>query len=1185
MAQYNQGELLGVVGYDEVYRESPNKPELESLLKGIPRIWAVRLVSNIQNKLVGIPFYNPHFDGKSNLQIDAPRFFLGPENQFEMRKVVEGYKMYLREKEINGQQPMLYSAASETPLFLLRAIMAMPESKTVIDMATLERNLFKAFLLANDATISRDHGDNPYNSKEEKELYLSTMMMSRFAYNDITGIQSELRTQLINQTVRCITLFEFLTQKEELKDIYFDFLTDYNILSWERYLCTYWSVVAKIGFNTGIIDFKRVLDMDHLLEESVIDRDSTDIHLNISIDDNIDYVAFRRKPFLKLGPRVYAIIDVGFVIDRIYNALFFELNNFWNKRHPENPDEFNRIFTTEYSEEFMLANTMKEVAEKYGWLALTDAECGEIVPSKRLSSPPDFYIRKGKDIILFEGKDVKIKKEIKADGTISDLLKTAERNFVGYYDDNGKYRLKGVGQLVRNAKRIQDGAFLWDTEAMRDCTIYLVLVLSDPRQVAAGWKNYLNRRMYEECRRVGVDESRIKPLILVDLGTLYIYKENFLKESLFGYMNRYLDETKYDENVLYDGDIMLNVMNQTMSFSAYMNGEKCLAGEMLQKKFLNAIRPTALEINDCLVTKTLVYRDLFDEDSLPSESYLVGIDKKWLIEGILHFISIDSFDSFSMRADKHLMMMFQNYLGEKDIRQLFVKVRYQERMFPNTYPTLINHQALYRLLRKVLLLPNDEGHKDCYDSYLGLLKALLAENEAEMAIERNKLTKLVLEGEQRDALIIMQQDLLNVNMFGTNINELEKTQILKFLVLCRFGKDFNLKIGKAINDIIKRNGFNNINSYILVAQMPFSIYHEPDHFCEGVLKLEKEDFLKNNAIRLWEKLMKYIADKCLDINEPEALSTKLSDAEFIDHKCFKVYPVLKISEDKYLVISQYYYALMLYEGFWWRLKDEMVPSIMSFEEFRNILSKDFFEKYLFCNAVRMMVKDKRINVLTDCAYPDCQSGADMLIATKKDIYFFEFKDMKVRGDIASGNDMDELMTYLDKRLNYKKSGSKEGNKGIPQLVTFMEDFFENKVPSEKRDYRKAKKKLHPILVINDRVFTVRGINHIMQEKFINRIRESDILKSHVNEIESILVMDYDVLLLTIIWCYHDFAEFQRILNGYMTVLKKAKTPIEVCNSFRAYVMALFEKEMKNPVKKRKFENGYKKVVNYLLKGN
>jgi steroid 5-alpha reductase family enzyme len=62
MAIYNQGKLAGIVGYKQLY---PNGAmhTFNELLTGLPRIWAIRLVSNMQNKLVGKPFYNPRFQG------------------------------------------------------------------------------------------------------------------------------------------------------------------------------------------------------------------------------------------------------------------------------------------------------------------------------------------------------------------------------------------------------------------------------------------------------------------------------------------------------------------------------------------------------------------------------------------------------------------------------------------------------------------------------------------------------------------------------------------------------------------------------------------------------------------------------------------------------------------------------------------------------------------------------------------------------------------------------------------------------------------------------------------------------------------------------------------------------------------------------------------------------------------
>lgn len=218
-------------------------------------------------------------------------------------------------------------------------------------------------------------------------------------------------------------------------------------------------------------------------------------------------------------------------------------NELWKNKHPDDPNKFNQIITTEFSENTILDNCLKEVANCQNWFSLTDPQCKEIVSERTLSSPPDFYIRDGKDVILFECKDIRIPKAVKAEGTTRQLLEEIDKDFVGYQNEKGKWKLKGVGQLVRNAKRIQDGLFAWDKDVEKDSRIFLVLVLADSRQTAVGWKNYLNRKMFEECLRQRVDCSRICPLILLDLGTLVLYKHNFKKHGFLQYFVNYYRNT------------------------------------------------------------------------------------------------------------------------------------------------------------------------------------------------------------------------------------------------------------------------------------------------------------------------------------------------------------------------------------------------------------------------------------------------------------------------------------------------------------------------------------------------------------------------------------------------------------------------------------------------------------------
>lgn len=588
MAIYSQGKMIGIVGYRQLY-PAGDLPQLFDLLDGLSREWAVTLVTNMQNKLVGKPFYNPRYYGEKNSQIDVPRFFFGPSNEQQATDVIRRYNAHLTVASQLNQVPMVCAAGEETPLLLLKHIMALPERGNSKDIPALERKLFVAFIVANEITMNREQGELPYKQDEDLELHLASLLMSRYAYNDYTNQEKELDELVRNQNIRTVRFFDFVKNHPQLKDLYEAFLVKYELTSWNDYLKTYWSVKALACDKTGVINFETLKDEDNLLSEQIIDKDSIDIHQQIPLAANVDYVAFRERPFIKIAPHEYAVIDVSFMIKRMFDGLYFIFNDLWQDKYPDKPNEFNRIYTTEFSEELVLVRTLKNVANSRGLFSLTDNECKMIVPEQDLSSPPDFYIRDKKDVILFECKDVKIKREIKAEGTIAQLLDEVDKAFVGYEDEKKKWRFKGVGQLVRNAKRIQDGVFKWDIEADKKSRIYLVLVLADFKQVAAGWKNYLNRKMLEECVRQHVDVNRVHPLILTDLGTLALYKNNFKEHGFLSYFTSYFQETAFNPQVISIEDQITTIMNQTMSFSGYMNGERIIGGEEFGKTILDTI--------------------------------------------------------------------------------------------------------------------------------------------------------------------------------------------------------------------------------------------------------------------------------------------------------------------------------------------------------------------------------------------------------------------------------------------------------------------------------------------------------------------------------------------------------------------------------------------------------------------
>ena len=1004
--------------------------------------------------------------------------------------------------------------------------------------------------------------------------------MSRYTYNDFINQESDINELVRNQNIRTGKFFNFVSQHPQLKDLYDEFLQVYGLISWKDYLRTYWSILALARYKTGVINFERLRDEDELLSEQIVDKDSIDIHEVISLEDNVDYQAFREKPFIKIAPHEYAVIDVSFMIYRMFDGLYFIFNDLWQCKHPDNTQGFNTIFTTEFSEGTVLVNCLKEVANTHGWLSLTDNECKSIVPERKLSSPPDFYIRDGKDVILFECKDVKIPKEVKAEGTIQQLLDEVDKDFVGYHDTKkNKWRYKGVGQLVRNAKRILEGEFIWDKNVDKNNRIFLVLVLADGRQVDAGWKNYLQRKMREECIRQETDYKKICPLILTDLGTITFYKGNFKKSGFLQYFISYYEKTTFNPSTISIGDTITNVMNQTMSFSRYMNGERLLDSEELRKDVMSAItkRPKQLG-HHSYVTKTVEYTDLFDDNTKESVSYLNGINKRWLIEGVVHMISVDGFDSFSMNAEHGLLVMFQDYREKPEVKRLFRRLKAQEEKFNGTWLTLINHQALYRLLTKVLRLPNEkEGIGESFEAYEALLKAILVENSMEMQREKEILVGIDGDTDIRDAKIIMQQDVLNIDLFGENKKELEKAQILKFMTVTEFGKEHK-EVGEAIRRVVYKYEFSNEITYMLVAQMPLAIYHDKENFKEGLYYIRQQDYEQTKSLQLWNEFVKYISDKCIDIWDTEKMGTIFAEKELLDNTCFRKYPVLKMSKEEYLIVSQPYYTHLLFDGFWWSVKEEL-KLVSSEEAIMNLLTKEFSEEKLFYELVKLMIGDKRIQIYNNYCFEAQQSAPDIAIKTRHHLFMFEYKDMRVNRKVADGGNMNQMMDFIDNRLN-KKKGETGGNKGLPQLVSNMEDFFTGKAPW-KEYYGKGKVIVHPIIVINSRLFGVRGINYIMQHKLQQRILESEILREHIDEIEDLLIVDYDMMILVASWSYKNFRKFHNLLYGYQTYVRKGRDIVTRCTSYRHYVMNKWELE-KTKKDEKKFGYNYKKVLKAML---
>ena len=144
----------------------------------------------------------------------------------------------------------------------------------------------------------------------------------------------------------------------------------------------------------------------------------------------------------------------------------------------------------------------------------------------------------------------------------------------------------------------------------------------------------------------------------------------------------------------------------------------------------------------------------------------------------------------------------------------------------------------------------------------------------------------------------------------------------------------------------------------------------------------------------------------------------------------------------------------------------------------------------------------------------------------------------------------------------------------------MENYFQGKFPPEFQEWNRNRQKVQPILVINSRVFTSRGVNQILQDRMRERIEESEVLRLHKKRIDDLLVIDYDMLVILLSKIRGNFAQLIKLKREYQYHTKRATTPLERFVSFRGFAMRKWENE-RNKKNDRKIEKGFKEVTRNL----
>lgn len=481
--------------------------------------------------------------GSKDIILNAATFFLGFKNyNSTFADNAKFLSMFFR-KENNELASQIYRRIKEfedggipisivnpyASLKLFECFFSKPEAAATQSPPEFEVNLFKAYLVLNsEYTYIQKVA---FSSSQESEDGLKIpMMLFCMQYPVADKLNYDITQVWATQMIKSIYLFQFLESHERTQPLLAAFLAYFNCTTWQEYLKSLLPLTIPAIKNEREAHTDIIVMLDDNFEQGCDFIEKLIVQEQDELDPN-DFLTIRAKPFYKIKDGVYRIIFNLFVVEKIFKGVYFLLRDV-NKTLPKASQikEIRSFFGDDFSEKILCYKVMESIypdkCVRFSGKDLTD---------RKIDAAPDYYVRKGKNILLIESKDFLLR----ADKKMSFNYNVYEEEFgrILDYEEmvDGKIKPKAVKQLANSIRRLLKKEFSVDTDYhYKDVFIYPVLLTHDHQYDTLGFNELIDFWFQDELtglQNEGLFIHHVKPLSVVNIDSL-IYNQIGLANNI-----------------------------------------------------------------------------------------------------------------------------------------------------------------------------------------------------------------------------------------------------------------------------------------------------------------------------------------------------------------------------------------------------------------------------------------------------------------------------------------------------------------------------------------------------------------------------------------------------------------------------------------------------------------------------
>jgi len=459
-----------------------------------------------------------------------------------------------------------------------------------------ERNLFKAYLTLNSEFTQKQLNVISSTKGIEDELMIP-MWMFCADYPIADKENYDIKFAWGTQMIKSIYLFQFLEGNIKTKPLLDNFLAFFSKATWQDYLKSFLPITIpaltnEIGTYTEInVPENEEYEENCSFIDKLILQDYEEVNSN-------DFLVLRAKPIYQIEKGKYRIIFDLFLVEKIFKGMYFLLNK--TNESLSNAEKFpnwKSFYCFEFSEKILAYNVIKEVFP---------VKCikfkGQEIANMGIDGGPDYYVRKSKNIFVFESKDFLIRADKKMSFDYNIYEKEFAKTLYFEEDEKGKEKSGAVIQLINNIRKILKKELISDTDYhYKDVSIYPILITHDSQYDTFGLNKLLNYWFLYELeglKEEGLFTHKVKPLTLINIDSL-IYNQAGLKDDipLNEVIDKYYEEIEIDKKIKFatESEVQTYIMSKQIPFSYFINNYFNEKGVKKVPTLLNIVAPALFE--------------------------------------------------------------------------------------------------------------------------------------------------------------------------------------------------------------------------------------------------------------------------------------------------------------------------------------------------------------------------------------------------------------------------------------------------------------------------------------------------------------------------------------------------------------------------------------------------------------